>query len=125
MADKAPEGGIRYNQFIVLSAGAHVTPDTIDIKVYQDHQATADANLSAEAVGNLQEIETGVYRYSYSVAGIGAGTHLLEEVRVKVLPSDDLKVWHQFDCFVEGVISGASPAVSTDSLTFKLSGKSC
>ena len=125
MSDKAPQGGIRRNQFLVLVGGAHVTPHAIDIRVYKDHQASPDAILSAEAVGNLAASETGVYRYSYSVAGIAAGTHLLEEIRIQVLPTDPLTVWHLLDCHVEGVVDASVAVPSADTITLKLQGRSC
>lgn len=125
MSDKAPQGGIRRNQFVVLVGGVHVTPGTIDIKVYKDHQQSPDAVLSAEAMANLHASEVGVYRYSYSVAGIASGTHLLEEIRIAVQPIDPLAIWHLLDCYVEGVVDSNVAMRSTDSVTLKLTGGSC
>ena len=125
MAYKAPQGGIRRNQFVILSSGLQTVPTDLDIRVYKDHQASPDAVLSAEAMANLAATEDGVYRYSYSVAGIAAGTHLLDEIRIQILPEDPLGVWQMFDCIVEGVLDATQAVTSTNSLTLKLQGDCC
>lgn len=125
MAVKAPQGGIRREQFVILVSGLQTTPNDLEIRVYKDHQASPDAALSAEAMANLAEVETGVYRYSYSVAGIACGTHLLDEIRVQVLPEDPMTVWQMLDCLVEGVLDATVALPSTSSLTLRLQGNSC
>lgn len=125
MSNKAPQGGIRRGQFVVLSSGLQTVPTTVDIRVYKDHQASPDAVLTAEAMANLAATEDGVYRYSYSVAGIAAGIHLLEEIRIQILPEDPLGVWQMFDAIVEGVLDSTQAVTSTNSLTLKLQGDCC
>lgn len=125
MPSQAPQGGIRREQFLFFVDGAHTTPHSIEIKVYKDHQATPDSALSAEATGNLSEVATGVYRYSYSVAGIKAGTHLLDEVVAAVNNGDTPRVWKQQDAIVEGVLDSTLATSTTDSITLKLTGGSC
>ena len=125
MADKAPQGGIRRSQFMILVGGQQITPHEINLRVYKDHQIAPDSVLSAEANANIQAAETGIFRYSYSVAGIAAGTHLLEEIRVRVLPTDPLSVWYQVDAIVEGVFDNTVSAPASDSITLKITGGSC
>jgi hypothetical protein len=125
MPSQAPQGGIRREQFLFLVDGAHTTPEVIEVKVYKDHQASPDSALSAEATANLSEVSTGVYRYSYSVAGIRAGTHLLDEIVASVNPGDPSRVWKMLDAIVEGVLDSTLATSSTESITLRLTGGSC
>ena len=125
MAVKAPQGGVRRDQFMVLVDGQHVTPFEIVIRVFRDHGSTPDSALSAEAQANLEETETGVFRYSYSVAGIEAGVHLLDEIRLRILSADESRVWHQLDCIVEGVLDLSSALDAPNTITINMAGKCC
>jgi len=125
MAGLAPQGGIRRHQFLVLVGGVHTTATDVDIRVYKDHAVTPDATLSAEALGNLVESQTGVYRYSYSVAGIAAGTHLLDEIWVQPTGGDTLAIRDMDDAIVNGVLDQTLAVPNTDSVTLKLRSSSC
>lgn len=122
MAVKAPQGGVRRDQFMILVDGVHVSAHEVQIRVFVDHGSTPDSALSAEAQSNLEETETGVYRYSYSVAGLAAGTHLLDEIRLRIDSTDASVVWHQLDAIVEGIFDMSSALEAPNTITVKLTG---
>lgn len=127
MAQKTPVGGVRRSHFELRSAGALTTATECRVDVYVDGQSAPDATLSAAATSTcaIKAGHTGLYSYTYSVAGLAAGTHLLEVILVRINTNDTLTGYGMSDTLVDGVVSSPVNNMSTDQVTLKLSGSCC
>lgn len=127
MAQKTPVGGVRRSYFEFRNAGVLTTAAEIRVDVYVDGQTAPDPTLSAAATSTcaVKAGQPGLYVYSYSVAGIAAGTHLLDLISVRVTTNDPLRGAGMADTVVDGVISNPVNTVATDHITLKLSGSCC
>lgn len=126
MTDIAPQNSIR-RTFVVFrdSNGDLFDPAEIAVDVFLDGQASADVTRSAEATTNVSQKATGLYILSYSVAGLSAGTYILEEVRIKPTAPDPFETYELKDAIVQGVVSATLAANVSDSIAIKLKSDGC
>jgi hypothetical protein len=120
-----PTGGTRRSHFQFQSGGVLFDPAQLDIKVYVDGSATANATLSDEATDSLTNIGVGVYHYQYSVAGFAGGTHLRDVISAKLLLNSSLDPYSQSDTMITGIVASPQPLGVTDSVTLRISGDCC
>lgn len=127
MAQHTPVGGVRRSHFEFRSSGVLTTVAEVKIDVYVDGQTAPDPTLSAAATASCTEKAglTGLYVYSYSVAGIAAGAHVLDVIQVRLTTNAQFIGAGLADSIVDGVLSNPVSQVSTDSITLKLSGSCC
>lgn len=127
MAQKTPTGGVRRSHFEYRSNGALATANEVRIDVYVDGQSSPDVTLSAAATANCAQKagQTGLYAYTYSVAGLTAGTHILEVISIRPTSNGALTGFALADTLIDGVIASPVTTVSTDQVMLKLSGACC